>query len=130
MIFNALSVFLIVITTLWLVSLLYFFFSEDSHNQEFGLFILIMGALFIGLFGWGVAGHTRHALEFTQESMAVVVKTPTSLILTIKDNPIGTITSIADYNKYSTNSTVKVYQEGWGDIYGNTNWLAGYKVKE
>lgn len=118
MILNFCAFFLITITILWIVSI----FWAGHYDGEGAFFVTFFGALLIGLFGWGIAGHCSHAQEITRDVPAKVVVTDSSIILTVDDKPVKTLTDVANYNRYKGETNVTLRGDGYVDIYYNTNW--------
>lgn len=127
MILNFCALALIVLTVLWVVTLGWSLSSEDNIQ----LFFPFLMAGFLVMFGWGACGHSSHAIELSREVQTQVVVTPNSIILTLDGKPVKTFTEVADYNKYKGITNVTLINEGYVDIYYNTNWdeAKNYKLK-
>ncbi len=126
MIINWLSVTLVILT---IILFCVFVASICALDFEIAMASLIVGIVFIGFLGWFGLGHAWPCKSFTREIPAKVTKLDTSIILTIDDIPIQTITSIPEYKFLSDKTNVTVLQSGSGDIYENTNWYQYYTVK-
>lgn len=119
MILNVCCFVILVLTILWIISLIWS--GKNNDIDSFGVFF-ILGLIFVGGFGWGVAGHISHAINISREVQAKVVVSPNSLILTTNDIPVRTLTHVTDYNKYKDCTNVTLIETGYVDIYYNTNW--------
>ncbi len=126
MIFNWLSVTLIVLTVLWLFSFILAIKNDDCTGIELLFWI---GTIGLGLIGWVAIGHLYEAEDVVKDIVVAVAKTPTSLILTTNGHPILTLTDVDTYTKYGSSNTLTVTQTGWVDIYRNTNWHTDFKIK-
>jgi hypothetical protein len=101
----------------------------ELSSFECFMFLNIMGLFFIGFFGWILIGGVHSVVDVTRDNIAHVIKTPTSIILTIDDKPVKTITDIPTFNYLSDKTNIMLTRDGWINIYGTTNWWHEYSLK-
>ena len=120
--------------TLWTVTILAGIWNVAVFiaTKDFGTFVAtsVILAFFIGFFGWGLLGNVHEPIDLNTEINAKVIKTDTSIILTIKDKPIQTLTDVSTYNLLKDKTNVVMIQHNGINIYGNTNFHEYYTIKQ
>ena len=101
----------------------------STKDFQIFFFIMVPIASFIVFFGWLIAGSVHSVVDVNQNNIAHVIKTPTSIILTIDDKPVKTITDIPAFNYLSDKTNIMLTRDGWINIYGTTNWRHEYSLK-
>lgn len=99
-----------------------------TQSFDLGIAFAVVFTSIIGMVGWGLIGNTHSVIDVTRNHSVNVIKTPSSIILTINDIPIKTISDVATYNYLSNKTNVLMRENGCVNIYGITNWSADYNV--
>lgn len=118
---------LVVISSVAMLYSLFVLFSTKDCQIAFAVAVPL--ACIIFLFGWTIWGNIHSVVDLNQNNIANVIKTPTSIILTLDDKPVTTITDIPTFNYLSDKTNVMLTRNGWINIYGTTNWRADYTLK-
>ncbi len=126
MILNLLSITLLLLTIVAFTISIAAFVSEI----ELGMAVTLLSIVIIGALGWGLVGHAIPAQSISREFLALVIKTPSSLIITKDNIPVLTLTDVYHYTCLSNLQPVVVIESGITDIYYNTNWSKNYQIKQ
>ena len=121
-VFNA----LVIVSVGWtMFSIIY-----SISANDIGIFaaLMVVGLLMIGIFGWCLVGGVHQVVKLRETIPAKVLTLPTSVIVTVDDVPVKTVTDVPTYQYLSSKSTINVIREGWINIYGTTNWMNGYSL--
>lgn len=118
---------LIIISGLWIVFSI-IVSSADGEKVISFICMMFIGAFFIGFWGWAVIGYLHSVVNIQQTNSATVITTPSSIILTLQDKPIKTITDVPTYQYLKNKTNVNVIEDGRINIYGNTIWYHNYQI--
>ena len=120
--------------TLWTISILAGIWAITMlfATNDFGMFagVSVILALFIGFFGWFLLGNVHESIDLNIEVNARVIKTDSSIILTVYDRPIQTLTDVSSYNLLKDKTNVVMIQHNGINIYGYTNFHECYTIKQ
>jgi len=121
-----LSILLITLTALVIV--VAFITGNDDSNA--GFTFAVGGLAIAGLVGWCAVGVTYHADYASRNVIAQNTDTGKSLVLTDTETGrvLTSIFDIATYNKYKSRPTLTIEEQGFINIYYNTNWSGVYKI--
>ena len=111
---------LVIITIILAVLAVFGFLLLIEKSAEIAFVSLyVIGFVLMGL--WFGAAPNHKVVSFTTPYTAKVTRLDTSIILTINDKPIMTVTDVSTYNQLRDKTNVTLYRHEWLTIFNSTN---------
>jgi hypothetical protein len=118
MILNFWAAILILLTLGWLYTL---YWAGKNCEHDLGAMSFMVGGFLMAVL-WLPVNLCYHAKEVNREIPVKVNVLESAIILTSDGVPIYTITNVPTYNKFKGLTNAVIIQEGYVDMYGNTNY--------